>query len=107
MWSIGVISYALLCGRLPLDVNYALKDKDQDHDLLDRIAKFDEENDPCFKERCFTELEKEPQEFLKALLKKDQFKRASAGEAINHPWILNYCEDLLRELKNEIAKNPA
>ena len=105
MWSIGIISYALLCGKLPIEVNYALKEKEQNPDLMDRIATFDEKNNPCFTERCFTELETEPQEFLKALLKKDQFERASAEAAIKLTWILNYSQDILRDLKNEIAKH--
>ena len=56
MWSIGVISYALLCGKLPFDINYTIKEKDRNNDLIERISNFDEKTDPCFQERCFTEL---------------------------------------------------
>ena len=105
MWSIGVICYALLCGRLPIDADPKLPDKDQQSDLLDRIVRFDADTDKCFTERCFTELDDLPKLFLRKLLVHDPKKRYSAKQAMDDEWIERFWEQTLDHLRKEIDKH--
>ena len=104
MWSMGVICYALLCGRLPLDVDHNLQPKKQDQDLLNRIVNFKADNE-CFSHRAFTELDADPRDFLQKLLVADPEKRFSAAQAMDHKWIEGFWDQMLASLQADIEKH--
>jgi calcium-dependent protein kinase len=76
LWSIGVIIYELLVGKLP----FPSRDK---NDIIKDIynVRVDYEN-PNFKTLSFN-----AQDFIKKLLTGNPDKRISAKEALSHPWL--------------------
>jgi serine/threonine protein kinase len=62
MWSLGVITYSLLCGYLPGDV-------------LE------------FRAEDWGDISKEAKNFCMQLLGRDPHSRPSAGDALKHPWL--------------------
>lgn len=79
IWSIGVISYILLCGYPPF---YG----DSDSQIFDsvRAGKFD------FPSPEWDTVSKAAKDFVCSLLKKDPAKRPTATQAMQHKWILQY-----------------
>jgi calcium/calmodulin-dependent protein kinase I len=76
MWSIGVITYILLCGFPPF---YG----DTVPEIFEQImeANFD------YPEEYWGSLSKEAKDFINKLLVVDSDKRLSAGDALKHPWL--------------------
>eukprot|EP00956_Cyclotella_meneghiniana_P033918 scaffold100373_cov51-Cyclotella_meneghiniana.AAC.1 len=77
IWSIGVITYILLCGYPPF---YG----DTDKQIFDsvRTGRFD------FPSPDWDEISDLAKDFIKGMLKRDPTKRGSAAELLEHPWIL-------------------
>jgi calcium-dependent protein kinase len=76
MWSVGVILYVMLVGKLPFD---GKTDKEVIKKV--RIGEID------FSNYKFLQLSEEAKNFLKQLLTYTPIRRISAMNAINHPWI--------------------
>mmetsp|Transcript_27333 Transcript_27333/g.50383 ORF Transcript_27333/g.50383 Transcript_27333/m.50383 type:complete len:553 (+) Transcript_27333:214-1872(+) len=76
IWSIGVITYILLCGYPPF---YG----DTDNQIFDsvRTGRFD------FPSPDWDGISDNAKDFICSLLKRDPSKRLSASEALVHPWI--------------------
>eukprot|EP00020_Sapocribrum_chincoteaguense_P006980 CAMPEP_0170740412 /NCGR_PEP_ID=MMETSP0437-20130122/5670_1 /TAXON_ID=0 /ORGANISM="Sexangularia sp." /LENGTH=323 /DNA_ID=CAMNT_0011078911 /DNA_START=146 /DNA_END=1117 /DNA_ORIENTATION=+ len=76
MWSVGVISYILLCGFPPFW-------GDSQGELFDRIlsVEFD------FPDPEWTNVSADAKDFVKKLLVKDAASRLKAAEALEHPWL--------------------
>ena len=79
IWSIGVITYILLCGYPPF---YG----DTDNQIFDsvRTARFD------FPSPDWDGISDKAKDFICSLLKRDSSKRLTAKEALNSPWITEY-----------------
>jgi calcium/calmodulin-dependent protein kinase I len=77
MWSIGVITYILLCGFPPF---YG----DTVPEIFEQImeANFD------YPEEYWSGISKEAKDFINKLLVVDSDRRLSAGDALKHPWLL-------------------
>jgi calcium-dependent protein kinase len=77
IWSIGVITYILLCGYPPF---YG----DTDNQIFDsvRTGRFD------FPSPDWDGISDLAKDFIRSMLKRDPTKRATAAESLNHPWIL-------------------
>jgi serine/threonine protein kinase len=76
MWSIGVITYTLLCGYLPF------YNKNQRQLFLDIMAgKF------YFPEEEWSTISDEAKDFVRKLLTINPASRMEAHEAIRHPWL--------------------
>ncbi|GMH66284.1 hypothetical protein TrST_g8833 [Triparma strigata] len=75
MWSIGVISYILLCGYPPF---YG----DNDHEIFVSVkaAKFD------FPSPEWNSISDKAKDFISSLLKKDPKARLTAANSLEHPW---------------------
>ncbi|KAG8654899.1 hypothetical protein MANES_05G191100v8 [Manihot esculenta] len=76
MWSIGVITYILLCGSRPF---WARTESGIFRSVL--------RADPNFDDSPWPEVSPEAKDFVKRLLNKDHRKRMTAAQALTHPWL--------------------
>nr|XP_010934207.1 calcium-dependent protein kinase 18 [Elaeis guineensis]XP_029123194.1 calcium-dependent protein kinase 18 [Elaeis guineensis] len=76
VWSIGVITYILLCGRRPF------WDKTEDG-ILKEVLK----NKPDFRRKPWPSISNSAKDFVKKLLVKDPSARLTAAQALSHPWV--------------------
>ncbi|XP_072984780.1 calcium/calmodulin-dependent serine/threonine-protein kinase 1-like isoform X2 [Typha latifolia] len=76
MWSIGVITYILLCGSRPFWAR-------TESGIFRAVLKAE----PSFEEAPWPSLSAEAKDFVKQLLNKDYRKRITASQALSHPWI--------------------
>ncbi|KAK9724868.1 hypothetical protein RND81_05G104100 [Saponaria officinalis] len=76
MWSIGVITYILLCGSRPF---WARTESGIFRSVL--------RSDPNFDDTPWPNISPEAKDFVKWLLNKDHRKRMTASQALAHPWL--------------------
>eukprot|EP00245_Coleochaete_scutata_P006721 TRINITY_DN213_c0_g1_i1.p1 TRINITY_DN213_c0_g1~~TRINITY_DN213_c0_g1_i1.p1 ORF type:complete len:527 (+),score=136.52 TRINITY_DN213_c0_g1_i1:186-1766(+) len=76
VWSIGVITYILLCGRRPF------WDKTE-QGIFNEVLK----KKPDFKEKPWPNISTQAKDFVRKLLKKDPRIRLTAAQALSHPWV--------------------
>jgi calcium/calmodulin-dependent protein kinase I len=96
MWSLGVITYTLLCGYSPFrSENLA--------DLVDECRS----GRIVFHERYWKEVSKDAKDFIMTLLVPDPKKRANSKQALEHIWLTGENasdHDLLPEIRSYMAK---
>ncbi|KAF2025213.1 Ca/Cm-dependent protein kinase A [Setomelanomma holmii] len=98
MWSMGVITYTLLCGYSPF----------RSENLADLIEEC-KNGRVIFHERYWKEVSKEAKEFITLLLQPDPNKRPSSGaqDALKHVWLSGKTasdHNLLPEIRAYVAK---
>lgn len=99
MWSVGVITYILLCGYEPF---YA----DSDNDMFRKILKSDYQFDPPW----WDDISENAKDLIRHLLVPDPKQRLTAAQALNHPWVTgnaaknSHMEDAQSKLKQFNAK---
>ncbi|PIN04008.1 Ca2+/calmodulin-dependent protein kinase, EF-Hand protein superfamily [Handroanthus impetiginosus] len=76
IWSIGVITYILLCGSRPF---WARTESGIFRSVL--------RADPNFYDAPWPSVSPEAKDFVKRLLNRDHRKRMSAAQALTHPWL--------------------
>lgn len=76
VWSIGVITYILLCGRRPF------WDKTEDG-IFKEVLK----GKPDFTRKPWPSISTSAKDFVKKLLVKDPRARLTAAQALSHPWV--------------------
>ncbi|XP_066329185.1 calcium-dependent protein kinase 4-like isoform X4 [Miscanthus floridulus] len=76
VWSIGVITYILLCGRRPF------WDKTEDGIFKEVLR-----NKPDFRKRPWSSISSGAKDFVKRLLVKNPRARLTAAQALSHPWV--------------------
>ncbi|XP_038993548.1 CDPK-related kinase 4-like isoform X2 [Hibiscus syriacus] len=76
MWSIGVITYILLCGSRPF---WARTESGIFRSVL--------RADPNYDDSPWPSVSSEAKDFVKRLLNKDHRKRMTASQALAHPWL--------------------
>ncbi|XP_062102571.1 calcium-dependent protein kinase 28-like [Humulus lupulus] len=76
VWSIGVITYILLCGRRPF------WDKTEDGIFKEVLR-----NKPDFRRKPWPSISSSAKDFVKKLLVKDPRARLTAAQALSHPWV--------------------
>ncbi|KAI1004649.1 Calcium/calmodulin-dependent protein kinase [Podosphaera aphanis] len=96
MWSLGVITYTLLCGYSPFR-------SESLPDLIEECA------NPriVFHERYWKDVSKDAKNFIQLLLKGDPDERSTSKEALNHSWISGRNatdHNLLPEIKTYMSK---
>jgi len=96
MWSMGVITYTLLCGYSPFrSENLA--------DLIDECK----HGRVIFHERYWKEVSKEAKDFIMTLLQPEPQDRATSSEALKNPWMTGKGatdHNLLPEIRAYMAK---
>ncbi|KAF7816641.1 CDPK-related kinase 6-like [Senna tora] len=83
LWSIGVITYILLCGSRPF---WARTESGIFRSVLRANPNFDDSPWPV--------VSPEAKDFVKRLLNKDHRKRMTAAQALTHPWLRNEKQDI-------------
>eukprot|EP01006_Ploeotia_vitrea_P036068 TRINITY_DN65963_c5_g3_i5.p1 TRINITY_DN65963_c5_g3~~TRINITY_DN65963_c5_g3_i5.p1 ORF type:complete len:328 (+),score=6.33 TRINITY_DN65963_c5_g3_i5:57-1040(+) len=80
VWSIGVILFLILCGKLPFDGN------DQ-NDIIRKTVQCE----PLANPAVWGKLTKDAKDFLLSMLHKNPTKRITARACLKHDWIVNNC----------------
>ncbi|KAH8164769.1 hypothetical protein CIB48_g3468 [Xylaria polymorpha] len=96
MWSMGVITYTLLCGYSPF----------RSENLQDLINECSTAN-VVFHERYWRDVSDDAKEFIMCLLRPDPEARSTSSEALQHPWLRGESatdHNLLPEIKAYMAK---
>lgn len=76
MWSMGVITYTLLCGYSPFR-------SENLQDLLEECTK----HDVVFHERYWKDVSEDAKEFIRCLIVPNPDKRWTSEQALNHIWL--------------------
>lgn len=96
MWSLGVITYTLLCGYSPFR-------SESLQDLIEETRT----GRVVFHERYWKDVSKEAKAFIMSLLKPNPAERATSGHALGDPWIAGKGatdHNLLPEIKAYLAR---
>ena len=83
MWSVGVIVYQMITGKLPFESN----EKDTNEILYNKIKHDDYDKEILDESEC----SEEAKDFIYKSLQKDINKRLTTKDALNHPWINRFC----------------
>ncbi|KAL3687151.1 hypothetical protein R1sor_013460 [Riccia sorocarpa] len=75
VWSIGVITYILLCGRRPFWAK-------EEQGIFSEVLK----KKPDFREKPWPSISSSAKDFVRKLLVKDPRTRLTASQALSHPW---------------------
>ncbi|KAH8892880.1 Pkinase-domain-containing protein, partial [Thozetella sp. PMI_491] len=75
MWSVGVITYTLLCGYTPFR-------SEAIQELIQEC-----ESEIIFHERYWSDVSDDAKEFILGLLKPNPLDRLTSRQALNHPWM--------------------
>lgn len=93
LWSIGIITYLLLCGCLPFD------DENDDKEIVRQTI-----HDPVpFYPKFWKKLSPESKAFVEGLLQKDPHKRMTIKMALEHEWLNKY--NKLATIRKESSDN--
>jgi calcium/calmodulin-dependent protein kinase I len=79
MWSIGVMSYFLLCGYTPFDLNRGNEEEERENVLALRYS---------FNPKYWGRISADAKDFISKLLVLDPKARLTAESALQHPWLL-------------------
>ncbi|KAI9736915.1 MAG: hypothetical protein M1818_005966 [Claussenomyces sp. TS43310] len=96
MWSLGVITYTLLCGYSPFR-------SESLQDLIDECST----SQVVFHERYWKDVSEDAKNFIRHLLQATPESRSTSGEALRHPWLSGENatdHNLLPEIKAYMAK---
>ncbi|KAL4921386.1 kinase-like domain-containing protein [Aspergillus aurantiobrunneus] len=97
VWSLGVITYTLLCGYSPF----------RSENLTDLIEEC-RSGRVIFHERYWRDVSKDAKDFILSLLQVNPTQRPSSEEALKHPWLKGESasdRDLLPEIRAYIARS--
>ncbi len=87
LWSLGIMTYLMISGKLPFN--------SEDENEIARQVVYDEPD--YIKNPVWKNITQECKDFIKRLLEKDQNKRMSIKELLEHKWIKMYDTNKLTE----------
>ncbi|CAI4216214.1 unnamed protein product [Parascedosporium putredinis] len=96
MWSMGVITYTLLCGYSPFR-------SENLQDLIEECMN----SQVVFHERYWKDVSQSAKDFILTLLQPNPENRATSEEALRHPWLVGDTatdHNLLPEIRSYMAK---
>lgn len=96
MWSLGVITYTLLCGYSPFRAETL-------NDLIEECRS----GRIVFHERYWRDVSQDAKDFILTMLNPDPAKRVTSEEALHHKWLTGESasdRDLLPEIRAYIAR---
>ena len=85
VWSIGAMTYLLLCGQYPFNGN-------SDKEIFDNILY----SDITFNSYIWNNISSKAKSFVKLCLERNPDKRPSAIKALDHPWFTNVLNETHR-----------
>jgi len=96
IWSIGAMTYLMLCGEPPFNGN-------SNNEIFKKIVK----ESIKFNSYMWKSISKNAKDFVKVCLNKNSIKRPSASEALEHPWFKNVIKKThnFKKIKKEILIN--
>ena len=94
-WSIGIMTYLLLCGKLPFSDEYSERE----------IARQTIHEKQSFDQPKWEKISKEAKDFINKLLIKDPQKRMKVKNALVHPWIKRYYPQMVKKRMKNINDN--
>ena len=96
IWSIGAITYIMLCGQPPFNA-------ETNNEIFTKIVK----SELRFDEDKWSAISPQAVDFVKLCLTKNPEKRPSAIEALNHPWFASIFKEVHKEeyLRSDILNN--
>ena len=95
-WSIGILTYLLLCGKLPFSDEHSERE----------VARQTIHEKLSFTQPIWEKKSKEAKDFVNKLLNKDPKKRMSVKDALTHSWIKKYYPLAVEErLKKNVNYN--
>lgn len=83
IWSLGVMVYHMMCGRLPFTDHLHLNNPS-----LPTLYKSILEDKVCFREPIWMHVSSEAKDFVSRCLQKDYQQRPSALECLEHEWMV-------------------
>ena len=95
IWTIGILSYLLLVGRLPFD-----NPDDNENEIARQTI-----NEPApFIENKWNIISNEAKDFVSKCLEKDPKNRMDINEVINHKWLKKYITDEQKNKENKLER---
>lgn len=94
LWSVGVVLYILLSGKVPFP-------GESNKEIIENVMK----GEYHFNHEPFLIVSKEAKDLIGKLLVKDVDKRFSAEDAYNHPWIVGSEDQIDIEIASEAFEN--
>jgi len=85
MWSLGVITYIMLCGYPPFYSNHGAA-------ISPGMKKRIREGQYAFPDTEWKNVSQQAKDLIKGLLKTDPSERLTIAQVMNHPWIKRYTE---------------
>ena len=95
IWSLGILSYLLLVGRLPFN---------DSNDDENEIARQTINEPPLFIEKKWTIISNEAKDFVIKCLEKDPKNRININEILNHKWLKKYISDVQKNKEIELER---
>ena len=98
IWSIGILTYVLLVGKLPFD---------DSNDDENEIARQTINDPPPFIEEKWNNISNEAKDFVSKCLEKDPKNRINIKEMLNHKWLKIYTSDKEKYKENKLERLPS
>ena len=95
IWSLGILSYLLLVGRLPFN---------DSNDDENEIARQTINEPPLFLEKKWAIISNEAKDFVIKCLEKDPKNRININEILNHKWLKKYISDVQKNKEIELER---